>query len=191
MWRNTFCKYHFSNGCLKGEQCPFSHTPTIPRNPRPCNGCEDRSLCPFLHSDEKWTRWMPPITHPSAKTMDTTMEELDWVYERLQDAQEEAKILQQEMDRMEYDALDAKIQVARMKDDLESAEAAAEERGMINRDLSDQLEMMESTNQDLVNQLAASEAANQDLRTQLEERERLLVEQRDAVLKAIGLERSW
>ena len=104
------------------------------------------------------------------------------------------KTLRQEMDTQGYDALDKEIQETRMKDDLESATAAAEERGMINQELTTQLETMEATNQDLVNQLAASEAVNKELSNQLTmmrnlayERGLMLMNQRDAVLKALGM----
>ena len=202
MLSNTFCKFHYGQGCLRGDDCVFSHTP-IPRNPSPCNGCDDRTICPYLHSDEKWNRWMPPIVHPMQAKKESeamkadliaTHEELSWVYERLRDSQAEVKALRQEMDTQGYDALDKEIQETRMKDDLESATAAAEERGMINQELTTQLETMEATNQDLVNQLAASEAVNKELSNQLTmmrnlayERGLMLMNQRDAVLKALGM----
>jgi hypothetical protein len=216
MLSNTFCKFHFGQGCLRGDDCVFSHSP-IPRSPNPCKGCDDRTICPYLHSDEKWTRWMPPIVHPMQAKKDAdamkadliaTHEELSWVYERLRDSQAEVKALRQEMDMRTYDELDKEIQETRMKDDLESATAAAEERGMINKELTSQLETMEATNQGLVNQLETMEATHQDLYNQLTvteatnkelanqlammrnlayERGRMLMEQRDAVLKALGI----
>jgi hypothetical protein len=203
MWRNNFCKYHFGTGCLKGEQCPFSHSPTIPRNPHPCNGCDDRSLCPYLHSDEKWTRWMPPIVHPQhvqqeaedlRKDLIATHEELGWVYKQMWEARAEAKRLQQELDMRTYETLDGEIHDTRWKADMESVTAVAVERGVINQDLRRQLEAMEVANQDLINQdqdlrirLEKAEVANRELCSLAQKNGQMLVEQRDAVLKALGL----
>lgn len=218
MLRNNFCKYYFGTGCLKGEQCPFSHSPTIPRNPRPCNGCDDRSLCPYLHSDEKWSRWMPPIAHPQhaqqeaddlRKDLIATHEELGWVYNRLWEAQAEAKSLQQELDMRTYEALDAEIHETRRKDDqdqdlrvrLEEVEATNQDLRNQDKDLRFRLEELEAAHQDLSNQdqdlrvrLEKTEAenrelwaANLDLRSLAQKNGQMLVEQRDAVLKALGM----
>lgn len=84
-----FCSYHFAKGCSKGDQCIFSHSTTIPRIPRPCRGCENSKLCPFLHEGEEWSQGMRPRIHPSAM--------VPYLEKELAAAKEEAERLRKEL----------------------------------------------------------------------------------------------
>lgn len=94
-----FCAYHFGKGCNQGDKCMFSHSPTIPRIPRPCRGCEAPKLCPFLHDGETWSQGMRPRIHPSAmvpyleKELAAAKEEAEDLRKKLEVAKEELDIL--------------------------------------------------------------------------------------------------
>lgn len=68
----------------------FSHSTTIPRIPRPCRGCENSNLCPFLHDGETWSQGMRPRIHPNAM--------VPYLEKELAAAKEEAAALQKELE---------------------------------------------------------------------------------------------
>lgn len=106
-----FCSYHFGKGCNKGEQCMFSHSTTIPRIPRPCRGCENSKLCPFLHDGEEWSQGMRPRIHPSAM--------VPYLEKEVAAAKEEAERLRKELAAMKEELELKKGELAATRQDLD------------------------------------------------------------------------
>ena len=106
-----FCSYHFGKGCNKGDQCMFSHSPTIPRIPRPCRGCENSKLCPFLHDGEEWSQGMRPRIHPSAM--------VPYLEKEVAAAKEEAERLRKELAAMKEELELKKGELSATRQDLD------------------------------------------------------------------------